>query len=121
MKTIKITFIFMMVSMFMLSSCSKEPGFEGQNKIKGIVTYKGSPVANAIVHIAFNKKEVTSEFNSSTATDAGGNFSFSALSKGDYYLEADYTNPSLFKFKSGGAHVTIGTKKEDVTVNLELQ
>lgn len=120
MKTLKTTLILIMVSMFMFSSCSKEPGFEGKNNIKGMVTMNGVPMANAIVHIAFDKKEAVSTFNASAATDASGNYILPALSKGDYYIQAEYTNALQIKFKSAGTHVTIGSKKEDIKANLEL-
>ncbi len=121
MKTIKSTLILIMVSIFMLSSCSKEPGFEGKNNIKGTVIMNGAAVANAIVHIAFNQKAGDGTFDASAATDASGNYIIPALSKGDYYLEAEITNPMLITFKSDGAYVNIGSKKEDITVNLELK
>lgn len=121
MKTIKSTLILIMVSIFMLSSCSKEPGFEGKNNIKGTVTMNGAAVSHAIVHIAFNQKAGDGTFDASVATDANGNYIIPALSKGDYYVEAQYTNPMQITFKSNGAYVTIGSKKEDITVNLELK
>lgn len=121
MKTLKTTIILIMVSMFMFASCSKEPGFEGKNNIKGVVTMNGAPVANAIVHIAFNQKVGDGTFDASAATDATGKYILPALSKGDYYLEAEYTNAMQITFKSAGTHVTIGSKKEDITVNMELK
>jgi hypothetical protein len=121
MKTLKLIILLAVASIFTFSSCSKEPGFEGKNTIKGSVTLNGAPVKNAIVYLAFDTKEVTSTFHASTATDANGNYSFSAVSKGDYYMEAEYTNPMQITFKSGGAKLTIGSKKDDVVVDLILK
>jgi hypothetical protein len=124
MKTLKISAIILLASMLSISACKKEPGFEGKNMIKGKVSLQGAPAANAIVHIAFDKKEATTDYNSSTVTDANGEYSFSALSAGDYFVDAEYTKVTNFgeiTLKSPGATVTIGSKEEEITVDLTLE
>jgi Carboxypeptidase regulatory-like domain len=124
MKTIKILALLVFASLLTLTACKKEPGFEGKNNIKGTVSLNGAPVANAIVHIAFDTKEATTEYNASTVTAADGTYSFSALSKGDYFVNAEYsmvTNLMEITLMSLGAAVTIGSKKDDVTVDLTLE
>lgn len=122
MKTLKITAILISVFLLTLTSCKKDPGFGGQNNIKGTVTLNGAPVAFAIVYLAINAKDATTKYDASTLTDAGGNYKFSALNKGDYFVDAQYTDPVLMiKLESAGAKVTIGGKKDDVTVNLTVQ
>ena len=121
MKTLKITALLIMVSLLTLTACKKEPGFADATNIKGMVTYKGTPLANAIVSLAFNTKEVTTKFDATTITDANGKYSFSGLNKGDYFIDAEYNNDLSIKLTSGGAKVTIGGKKGDLTVDLTVQ
>ena len=124
MKTLKIMTMLVVLSLLTLAGCKKEPGFEGKNNIVGTVSLNGKPTANAIVHIAFDAKEATAEFDATTVTDASGKYSFSALSPGDYFVDAEYTSnvdALHIKFESAGAHVNIGSKKEDVTVDLTLE
>ncbi len=109
------------MTLLTITSCKKEVGFEGKNSIKGTITMNGKAVPNAIVYLAFDVKEATTTYNATTLADANGAYSFSALSKGDYFVDAEYTNDSEIKLESAGAIVTIGTKKEDITVDLTLQ
>ena len=81
-------------------------------------------MSTSLIHRAFDAKEATAEFDATTVTDANGKYSFSALSAGDYFVDAHYTSTVdalHIEFESPGAHVLIGSKKEDVTVDLTLQ
>lgn len=120
MKAIKLTAIILILSLFTFTSCKKEAGFGGENNIVGNVTYKGTALPNAIVRLAISS-EVTSTFEATTLTDASGNYSFKGLNKGDYFVDAEYNNGLGIKLESGGAKVTIGAKKDDVTVNLTVE
>ncbi len=121
MKTLKITTMLVIMTLLTVTSCKKEAGFEGKNNIKGIITMNGKAVPNAIVYLAFDTKEATTTYNATTVADAGGIYSFSGLNKGDYFVDAEYTNDSEIKLESAGAKVTIGKKKGDITVDLTLQ
>lgn len=121
MKTIKITAILLIVSLFTFTSCKKEAGFGGDNNIVGTVTYKGTAMPNAIVHLAIKATAATTTYDATTLTDASGKYSFKGLNKGDYFVDADYTNGLDIKLESGGAKVTVGAKKGDVTVNLTVE
>lgn len=121
MKTLKISFILLFISVFAITSCSKEAGFEGTNTIKGSVLKGGTPTAGAIVHIAFGTKDATTTFDATTITDASGAYKFEGLQKGDYFVDADYTTNLNILLSSGGAAVTLGGTKGEVTVDLTVQ
>lgn len=121
MKTLKISIILLFVSVFAITSCSKEAGFEGTNTIKGSVLLNGTAVPGAVVHIAFGTKEATTTFDATTITDASGHYSFQGLQKGDYFVDADYTTNLNILLSSGGAAVTLGGTKGEVTVDLTVQ
>ena len=121
MKTLKITSMLVLMTLIAFTSCKKEPGFEGKNNIKGTITLNGKPISKAIVYLAFDAKEATTNYNASTVTDAEGKYSFSAVSPGDYFVDAEYTNPMQIKFESAGAKVKIEAKKDVITVDLTVQ
>ena len=122
MKTIKYMSVFVIAALTLsITSCTKEEGFTGKGKIEGTVTYPGGNASGAVVSIAFGATTETSDFDYSTVTDSTGKYSFEALSKGDYFVDATYTNSLGYTFQTGGAHVELGSDKSDATVNLELQ
>ena len=120
-----IKFIVVGLLSFMLltvvTSCTKDPGFDGKASIKGQVTYPGGAADFAIVQIAFDASEATTDFDYTTASDANGNYSINQLAKGDYYIDATYMDNTGFIFNTAGYHVEIGGNKEDVTVDIALQ
>jgi hypothetical protein len=114
--------MFILVSLTLSTSCTKDAGFEGKASIKGSVTYPGGAAPFAIVQIAFDTKSATEDFDYTTASDASGNYSINQLSKGDYYVDAQYTDPMTgLTFHTAGYAVEIGGNKEDVTVDIVLQ
>ena len=121
-----IKFIVVGLLSFMLltvvTSCTKDPGFDGKASIKGQVTYPGGAADFAIIQVAFDQSTATEDFDYTTAADASGNYSINQLAKGDYYVDAYYTDVlSGLTFNTGGYHVEIGGNKEDVTVDIALQ
>ena len=124
MKNIKplIAFLFIFATIAFMTSCSKDPGFEGKATIEGAVTYPGGAAPFAIIQIAFDTKSATTDFDYTTAADANGEYSINQLSKGDYYIDAYYEDPmSGLMFHTAGYAVEIGGNKEDVTVDIALQ
>jgi hypothetical protein len=105
----------------MVVSCKKDPGFEGKSKIYGTVTYPEGSASYAIVQIKFDATSATESFDYTAASDAAGNYSFNQLSKGDYFIDATFTNNKGFVFNTPGYHVKIGGNKEEVEVNIALQ
>ena len=104
-----------------LTSCSKDEGFEGNATINGKVTYTAGTASGAIVSIKFGASESSTAFDYSTVTDASGNYSFEGLTKGDYFVDATFTDDLNNTFETGGSHVEIGGNKSDVTVDLVLE
>ena len=121
MKTIRNISLIALLLIFAIISCKKENDFGGKAKIKGTVTLSNATAANAIVRLAFNAKEPTTNFNASTVTDASGNYEFNSLLRGNYFVTAEYTNSLGTHFTSGGAKVTIGDKKGTVQADLVLE
>lgn len=121
MKTLKISFILLFISVFAITSCTKDEGFEGTNTIKGKVTLNGAATSGALVHIAFGTKSETTTFDATTITDASGNYKFEGLQKGDYFIDAEYTTNLNILLSSGGAAVTLGGTKGEITVDLTVE
>ncbi|MDI1354503.1 MAG: carboxypeptidase-like regulatory domain-containing protein [bacterium] len=121
MKTIKNIALLAVVFLLAFTSCKKTNDFGGAAKIKGMVTLNGTAVPNAFVHIAFGTTEATTSYDANGSTDASGNYVFGGLLRGDYFVTADYTNSTGQKFVSGGAKITIGDKKGEVTADLKLE
>lgn len=109
-----------MIVMFFAASCKKEAGTGGKKIIKGTVTYNGSAAAGAIVTIAYDAAEATARVNDQVTAGSDGTYTITNLQKGDYYIDATYTNSYGFACNSPGTLVTIGKKKGDVTVDLTV-
>lgn len=121
MKTTKTTALLAAFIILGFGACKKDEGPGGKKEIKGVVTRDGAALAGATVSIAYGAKEATTTFNTSTLTDASGNYTFGGLYKGDYFVDAEYTDAMGIKFESGGAHVKIEKKKGDVQADLTIQ
>jgi hypothetical protein len=123
MKKIQSIIILMVPIMLLIlhTGCQKDPGFEGKAKIHGVVNYSGGVAAASIVTIKFDATAATEAYDYSTVTDASGNYSFNRLSKGDYYVDASYTDNKGFVFHTPGYLVKIGGNKEEVHVDIALQ
>ncbi len=122
---LKITSItFAICALFALNSCEKDdPGMDGKKTIVGNVRYIDGNVEGATVYITFDATGATNTYDYTTTTDASGNYRFENLSKGDYFIDADYTDDLGFYFESAGAHIEIknSKEKEKITVNLVLE
>lgn len=122
MKTLKIMMPFMIaITMLFATSCSKDEGFEGKKDIKGQVTYPGGVAPGAIITVAFGESGPTDKVDFTTVADAEGKYSISGLEKGDYFMDASYTDPRGFVFESPGVKVEIKNTKDELTVNFDLQ
>ena len=105
-----------------ITSCSTSPGFAPKTAmIKGVVTYEGGNAAGAIISIAFDASEATSEFDYSTVANGNGEYSFEGLAKGKYYVDAEFTDNNGFTFTTGGYLIEIGGKKSEVSQDITLE
>lgn len=83
-------------------------------EIFGTVTYNGDPVSGAPVY-AYAKKNASAEDYMSTTTDNDGNYKFTELSAGKYYIKISATE---YVLKIKNKSVTAGAKK---TVDFTLK
>jgi hypothetical protein len=122
MKAYKFLPLILMISIFgiLATSCSKDPGFGGQNKIYGTVSNTDGAVQGAIVHIKFDATSATTTSDFSTVSEANGSYMFDGLTKADYVIWAEYTDSEGFYFMSAGTHVTVNGKKNETQVDLTL-
>lgn len=107
-----------------LSSCTKEEGPGGKATISGTVTYPDGPASGAIVWIAYGTNESTMSYDHSTVADANGNYELEGLETGDYFIDAEltlYQGEFKVEFNTAGYAVTIGEKKADIKLDIELE
>ncbi len=109
-----------MIVMFFAASCKKEAGTGGKKIIKGTITYAGGAAAGAIVTIAYDAAEATARVNNQVIAGSDGTYTIPGLTKGDYFIDATYTDSYGFAYNSPGTLVTVGKKKGDVTVDLTV-
>lgn len=103
------------------TSCTKDPGAGGSASISGIIKNTDGEIAGAQVYITYDSAEKTDSYDNTTLTMADGSYSFEGLTKGDYYVEASYINDQGFSFVSTGYSVTIGSKKSELVIDIDLE
>ena len=109
------------------SSCKKEAGIGGKKTISGTVHYKNGAtgameIANgATVMICYGTKTYSSAYDQTLFTDANGEYHIDGLRKGDYFFSAEFTDVHGFKYTTAGYGVTVENKKDNLTLNLDLQ
>jgi hypothetical protein len=125
MKAMKILSIGIAVlAIFATSSCTVEEGFGGKSTISGKVTYPGGAAEGAIVYIAYGTTEATTVYDHSTVADEDGNFELGGLQKGDYFVDAKLVivrDEFEQEFNTPGFAVTVGEKKADIALDIELK
>jgi hypothetical protein len=122
MKTIKLILpVLIALSLLFATSCSKDEGFDSKKEISGRVSYTDGVAAGAIVSVTFGASASNGNVDFTTTTGADGTYSFGGLEKGDYYMDATYTDPRGFVFETAGAHVEIKNTKKNLTVDFVLQ
>lgn len=121
MKTNKLLIIAALFIGFAISSCTKDPGPGGAATIMGTVTNTDGAVDGAVVYITYGTLEKADAYDNTTTTSSDGTYSIGGLAKGDYYVEASYVSEQGYTFISTGYSVTIGGKKSEVTVDIELE
>jgi hypothetical protein len=116
-----ISIFFALTVMIFSSSCTSDEGFVEKSKITGKVTYTNGNAAGAIVGISFGATEATDAVDYSTVTGSDGSYSFEGLVKGNYFVNAVFTDANGFEYKSGGVAVEIGSNKSEVTADISLK
>ncbi len=123
-KKIKTITLVLLCSIFISSiySCKKEgPG--GKSTIKGVVKHHSKAIANATVYIKYGATDFpgtnAGDYDAQVAADADGNYMFTDLVKGDYYLYGYGYDASILEYVKGGIAVNVKrnkTKETDVPV-----
>ncbi len=133
MKKLKLITLMLAIGAFIgIQGCSEEPGIGGKAHIHGTVvehheeaggTHTEEGVANATVHIWYGQADSTGDPDDQVTTDVSGGFEFENLTKGDYFLHAEFEDDheGIIEHKEGTAHVVIETKSQEVEVELEVE
>ncbi len=132
MKKLKLITIMLAIAAFIgIQACSEEPGIGGNAHIHGTVVEHHedgggddhSGIAGALVHIWYGQADATGDPNDQITTDVSGGFEFENLTKGDYFLHAEFEDDheGALELKEGTAHVVIETKSQEVEVELEVE
>lgn len=121
MKSLLFAFVFILTLTF-FTSCTPDPGLGGKATIKGKVAHHGLQIPNAMVYIKFGATdfpgESVSSYDKSTQTDGSGNYYFSGLKKGKYYLYGVGFDSIVNQPVKGGIPVEI--KKKTETMEKEI-
>jgi len=120
-KKIKTTALILFIGIVASSiySCKKEgPG--GKSTIMGVVKHHSDFIPNATVYIKYGAidfpGESTSNYDSQVTADAQGNYQFTDLVKGDYYLYGYGYDATIFEDVKGGVAVNVKKNKTVETV-----
>lgn len=115
-------FLLLSISIFSVYSCKKEgPG--GKSTIKGVVKHHSLAIPNATVYIKYGAREFPGEtisnYDSQVTADASGNYEFTNLVKGDYYLYGYGYDASIMQDVKGGVGVNV-KKNKTVETNVPV-
>lgn len=108
-------------------SCKKEAGIGGKKTISGIVHYKDGATgameiaSGATVMICYGTTTYNSAYDQILLADANGSYHIDGLRKGDYFISAEFTDVHGFKYTTAGYGVTVKNKKEELTLDIDLQ
>lgn len=99
---------------FAISSCHKE-GLGGNSSITGTVAHHGKPIPNSVVYLKFNTQDYQGDspgdYDASVNADAKGEYTFSKVYQGDYYLFATGEDLSIHQVVKGGVPVKVKRNK----------
>ena len=102
-----------------LTACDPDEGFGGNASIEGVVAHHHDPIANSIVYIKFDATEFPGSdvtlYDDETDADAEGNYEFTGLKKGNYYLYGVGWDSLFTDSVFGGVPAEI-SKKDEVLI-----
>lgn len=104
--------VFILLTVFVISSCEKAPGTGGKAKINVHIVDGNSNVGGTEIHIKYGATSYpgqSSTFDDVVVGDYTGKASFKELKRGDYYIYSSYTN-DLGELREGGAYIKINNK-----------
>ena len=109
---------------FGLSACKHDEGFGGSAVIQGTVAHHSRTIPLAVVHIKFGAKEsqdtLPANYDAHELADSLGNYTFSGLKAGNYYLFASGYDSSISQMVYGGIPVKLKKDDEILTTNVPV-
>ena len=131
MKKIRLLLMMIGAGLFTLQACVEDPGPNGEAHIHGtVVEHSDDPGADdhgglvgATVSIWYGQTTEDGDPDDMTTTNASGTFDFENMSKGDYFLRAEYVDDhdGVEVHLEGHATVTIEKKSQEVEVEIEVE
>lgn len=113
--------------LLMISACKKEAGIGGDKTIVGTVYYFDGATGNleiangATVMICYGSTSASTDYDQVLVADANGKYHIDGLTRGDYFITAEFTDVNGFRYSTAGYGVTVKNKKEDLTLDLNLR
>lgn len=104
------------------SSCRKEgPG--GKSSVSGIAKHHEKAIPDCVIYIKYGTSEFpgtdVSKYDASVTADGSGNYSFTGLRKGDYYLYGVGYDTDISEAVTGGIAIKLKYNKE-LTTNVPV-
>jgi hypothetical protein len=117
--------IITIIACITLFAACKKNELGGKSTIKGTVAHHDKLIANATVYIKFNTQDSPgsdlSKYDAHVKADASGNYEFTSVYKGEYYLYAvgeDFAVPPPYQVFGG---IPVKTKRnETLTINVPV-
>lgn len=105
-----------------VSSCHKE-GTGGKSSVSGIAKHHEKSIGDCVIYIKYGTTEFpgtdVSKYDASVTADGSGNYSFTGLRKGDYYLYGVGYDTDISEAVTGGIAIKLKYNK-DVTTNVPV-
>jgi type 1 fimbria pilin len=131
MKRLSLIMMITTVMLFVLQGCEEDPGPNGNAHIHGtVVEHSDDPGADdhtglsgSTVFIWYGQTTEDGDPDDMSTTNASGTFDFENMSKGDYFLRAEYIDDhdGVEVHLEGHATVSIEKKAEEVEVVIEVE
>ena len=117
----KFILVLILLSLIGLSSCTKA-GKGGKSTIEGLTKHHTRIIPFTTVYIKYNTQQLPgtdpSNFNDNVVSDSQGNYKFSGLEKGNYFLFGIGFDSAISLPVRGGLPITI--KKNGDVVNTDV-
>lgn len=111
---VRISSVLFICFTILLTGCHKE-GKGGKASINGKAAHHGLPIPNCVIYIKYGATDLPgtspSSFDDNVVCDAGGNYEFKDLYKGDYYLYGIGYDDAIMEEVRGGIGIDIKKNK----------
>lgn len=107
-----------------VAGCKKEGN--GNKSIVGTVYFHDGVTAidavapEAIISITYDSKTYTGQVDETTTSDAKGDYTIKGLTKGEYFVTAEYTTSHGFKYTTQGHGVVVDPGDDKISLNIRL-